>query len=61
MKFFLLNPNWDFRGSTYFGCHDVHYPLELLFAADKVREAGQDALLVDAQNDSLSMILAMID
>jgi B12-binding domain/radical SAM domain protein of rhizo-twelve system len=55
MKYFLLNPNWDFRGSTYFGCHDVHYPLELLFAADKIREAGHDALLVDAQNDSFSM------
>jgi anaerobic magnesium-protoporphyrin IX monomethyl ester cyclase len=55
MKYLLLNPNWDFRGSTYFGCHDPHYPLELLFAFDKIREAGHEALLVDAQNDSLSM------
>jgi anaerobic magnesium-protoporphyrin IX monomethyl ester cyclase len=55
MKFLLLNPNWDFRGSTYFGCHDSHYPLELLFAFDKIREAGHESLLIDAQNDSLSM------
>ena len=55
MKFAFVNPNWDFRGSTYFGCHEPHYPLELLFAYDKVREAGHDALLVDAQNDVLNI------
>jgi len=55
MKYLLLNPNWEFRGSTYFGCHDTHYPLELLFAFDKIRESGHEALLLDAQNDSLSM------
>ena len=55
MRYALVNPNWDFRGSTYFGCHDTHYPLELLFACDKIREAGHESLLIDAQNDSLSM------
>jgi len=55
MKFMLLNPKWDFRGSTYFGCHETHYPLELLFAFDKVREAGHDCLMVDAQNENLSI------
>ncbi len=55
MNFALVTPNWDFKGSTYFGCHDPHYPLELLFAFDKCREGGQDALLVDAQNDRLSI------
>lgn len=54
MKFALVNPNWDFKGSTYFGCHDPHYPLELLFAFDKIRESGHEALLVDAQNDNLT-------
>jgi B12-binding domain/radical SAM domain protein of rhizo-twelve system len=53
MKFALLNPNWDFRGSTYFGCHDPHLPLELLFAFDKVKEAGHGCLLIDAHNDNL--------
>lgn len=55
MKFALVNPAWDFKGSTYFGCHEPHYPLELLFAFDKCREAGHDALLVDAQNDRLTI------
>ena len=53
MKFALLNPNWDFKGSTYFGCRDPHTPLELLFAADQLLTAGHDALLVDAQTDIL--------
>ena len=56
MKFALVNPNWDFKGSTYFGCQDPHYPLELLFAYDKVREAGHEPLLVDAQTDNLDTI-----
>ncbi len=54
MKYALINPNWTFHGSTYFGCQDPHYPLELLFAHDQIREAGHDALLVDAQVDNLS-------
>lgn len=54
MKYALVNPNWDFKGSTYFGCQDPHYPLELLFALDKIEEAGHEALLVDAQNDNLN-------
>lgn len=54
MKFALVNPNWDFKGSTYFGCHDPHYPLELMFAYDKIREAGHEPLLIDAQNDKFT-------
>jgi anaerobic magnesium-protoporphyrin IX monomethyl ester cyclase len=54
MKFALVNPNWNFRGSTYFGCHDPHYPLELMFAFDKVRQNGHEPLLVDAQNEALT-------
>jgi anaerobic magnesium-protoporphyrin IX monomethyl ester cyclase len=55
MKFALLNPNWDFKGSTYFGCKDPHVPLELMFASDQLCAAGHDALLIDAQTDSLSL------
>jgi anaerobic magnesium-protoporphyrin IX monomethyl ester cyclase len=55
MKFALVNPNWDFEGSTYFGCRDPHIPLELLFAHDKVKESGNEALVVDAQTDKLSI------
>lgn len=55
MRFAFVNPNWNFKGSTYFGCHEPHYPLELLFAFDKVREAGHEPILVDAQNDGLTL------
>ena len=54
MRYAFVNPNWDFTGSTYFGCQDPHYPLELLFAYDQVREAGHEPLLLDAQVDKLN-------
>jgi B12-binding domain/radical SAM domain protein of rhizo-twelve system len=53
-RYALVNPNWDFAGSTYFGCRDPHTPLELLFAAQKIRRAGHEALVIDAQTDDLS-------
>ena len=49
MRYAFVNPNWSFTGSTYFGCTEPHYPLELLFAYQQVIRAGGDALLVDAQ------------
>jgi len=55
MRYAFVNPNWDFTGSTYFGCRDPHMPLELMFASDKVREAGHEAALFDAQTDELSI------
>ena len=55
MKYALVNPNWDFKGSTYFGCADTHCPLELMFAFDKIREAGHEPLLIDAQIDNLDV------
>jgi B12-binding domain/radical SAM domain protein of rhizo-twelve system len=54
-KYALVNPNWEFAGSTYFGCREPHYPLELLFAFDQITMAGHEALLVDAQADQLSL------
>ncbi len=54
MKYAFVNPNWNFTGSTYFGCADPHYPLELLFAYQQVQQAGDEALLVDAQVENLS-------
>ncbi|HEX6880077.1 MAG TPA: TIGR04295 family B12-binding domain-containing radical SAM protein, partial [Terriglobales bacterium] len=55
MKYAFVNPNWDFTGSTYFGCRDPHVPLELMFAYDKVREAGHEPALFDAQTDGLTL------
>lgn len=28
MKYALVNPQWTFRGSIYFGCRETHLPLE---------------------------------
>ena len=55
MKFALVNPAWTFAGSTYFGCRDPHYPLELLFAHEQIVAAGHGALVIDAQTDELSV------
>lgn len=55
MRFALVNPNWNFQGSTYFGCQEPHYPLELLFAFDEIRKAGHEPLLVDAQVENLTL------
>lgn len=53
MKFALVNPAWTFERSTYFGCQEPHYPLELLFAAEQIKEAGHQPLLIDAQLQQL--------
>ena len=54
MRFALVNPAWTYEGSTYFGCQDPHYPLELLFGFDQIKEAGHEPLLIDAHLDQLS-------
>ena len=28
MRFALINPNWTFDGSIYFGCREPHLPLK---------------------------------
>ncbi len=57
-RYALVNPNWDFAGSTYFGCRDPHVPLELLFAAQKIHARGDEARVIDAQTDGLSLTQA---
>ncbi|HLI77767.1 MAG TPA: TIGR04295 family B12-binding domain-containing radical SAM protein [Acidobacteriaceae bacterium] len=54
MKFALVNPRWRFEGSTYFGCPDPHFPLELLSAREFLRAAGHQVLLIDALIEDLS-------
>jgi B12-binding domain/radical SAM domain protein of rhizo-twelve system len=55
MKFALVNPAWDFRGSIYFGCQEPHYPLELLFAFDQIHAAGHEPFLIDAHSDHIAL------
>ncbi len=54
MKYGLVNPKWSFEGSTYFGCAEPHFPLELLSAREMLRSAGQEVLLIDAWMEDLT-------
>ncbi len=55
MRFALVNPRWSFEGSTYFGCPEPHFPLELLSAREMLRATGQEVLLIDAWMENLSV------
>lgn len=55
MRYTLVNPQWSFSGSTYFGCPDPHFPLELLSAREFLRRAGHQVLLVDAHMEGLGI------
>lgn len=54
MRFALLNPNWSFDGSIYFGCHDPHLPLELGYAKAMLEAQGHEAVLIDAALEGLA-------
>lgn len=55
MKVALLNPNWCFEGSIYFGCRESHLPLELGYAASLLEAQGHEVLLLDAQAEDLGL------
>ncbi len=47
MRFALINPNWSFEGSIYFGCREPHLPLELGYAKALLERRGHQAIIVD--------------
>src|SRR5262249_54087117 len=53
VRFALINPNWTFDGSIYFGCREPHLPLELGYAQAILKRAGHDVRLIDAHLDQL--------
>jgi B12-binding domain/radical SAM domain protein of rhizo-twelve system len=55
MKYALVNPRWSFEGSTYFGCPEPHFPLELLSARNMLVNAGHDVVLIDCFMDSVTL------
>jgi anaerobic magnesium-protoporphyrin IX monomethyl ester cyclase len=55
MRVALVNPNWCFDGSIYFGCREPHLPLELGYAAALLQERGHEVLLLDAQAEHLAL------
>jgi anaerobic magnesium-protoporphyrin IX monomethyl ester cyclase len=56
MKVALVNPNWSFDGSIYFGCREPHLPLEYGYAGALLARAGHTAAIFDAQADDLDDI-----
>ena len=51
----LINPNWSFDGSIYFGCRSPHLPIELGISQHRLREDGHATLLLDAHMFDLSL------
>jgi anaerobic magnesium-protoporphyrin IX monomethyl ester cyclase len=50
----LINPNWRYDGSIYFGCRYPHLPLELGISQQLLDCAGHKTLLLDAHMFFLS-------
>src|SRR3954454_17857045 len=55
MRVALVNPNWTFDGSIYFGCRAPHLPLEFGYARRMLAEAGHAVDLIDAHMFGLSL------
>ncbi len=55
MRFSLVNPNWTFDGSVYFGCREAHLPLEYGYSKACLEKAGHDVQIVDGQLEGLSI------
>lgn len=47
MRVALVNPNWTFDGSIYFGCREPHLPLELGWCDALLRREGHRTLMLD--------------
>ena len=47
MRVALINPNWSFDGSIYFGCREPHLPLEFGYAEALLRASGHEARMLD--------------
>jgi hypothetical protein len=48
MRVALINPNWRYDGSIYFGCRLPHLPIELAIAQQLLRGNEHATLLLDA-------------
>src|SRR4051812_360647 len=47
MRVALINPNWRYDGSIYFGCRSPHLPIELGLSQRLLQDAGHATLLLD--------------
>lgn len=54
MKYALINPNWTFQGSIYFGCREPHLPLEYGYSKALLEREGHEAEIIDGQLENLT-------
>ncbi len=54
MRIALINPNWSYDGSIYFGCREPHLPTELACAHALLTRAGHQAKIFDGHLLGLS-------
>ena len=54
MRVALINPDWSFDGSIYFGCREPHLPLEYGYAKALLERAGHETRIIDGQLAGLS-------
>jgi anaerobic magnesium-protoporphyrin IX monomethyl ester cyclase len=54
MKVALINPNWRYGGSIYFGCRSPHLPLELGITHQLLQRHEHRTQLIDAHLHNLS-------
>jgi len=54
VKVALVNPNWSFDGSIYFGCREPHLPLEYGYLKALLESRGHEARIIDGQLDDLT-------
>jgi len=55
VRYALVNPNWSFEGSIYFGCREPHLPLEYGYAKALLEAAGHEAHIIDGQLEDLTL------
>lgn len=55
MKVALVNPNWTFDGSIYFGCRAPHLPLEYGYSRRMLEDAGHEVRVIDGHLFGLSL------
>lgn len=53
MRFALVNPNWSFERSIYFGCREPHFPLEFGYTKQQLEAEGHEAAIIDGQMEGL--------
>jgi anaerobic magnesium-protoporphyrin IX monomethyl ester cyclase len=55
MRVALINPNWRYDGSIYFGCRSPHLPIELRASQQLLDDAGHATTLLDGHMFGMSL------